>query len=237
LWCAGNQLTTLNISGCTALENLACGNNQLTELDVTKCTALTSLICENNQLKTLNVSGKTALQQLYCGMNQLTTLNVSGCTVLNYLLCSNNQLTTLDLTGTFFADFDSVTPKVINTSVFWYDYYGDDSVIMLVDKAVAQHLVPDGYNAHDWAVFIDLFARGCAESDFEWVPKAPTNVNASAVGTKNITVTWSKVTQDVEGNNLTVGGYWIGWCRYTAGGQLRCRYLGRQGGGFQSVRL
>ena len=93
------QLTSLDVSGCTALTDLYCSFNQLTSLDVSKNTALTSLRCEENQLTSLNISGCTALTDLYCSGNQLTSLDVSGCTALTELRCPDNQLTSLDLSG------------------------------------------------------------------------------------------------------------------------------------------
>ena len=98
LYCYNNQLTTLDVTGCTALGNLYCNNNQLTTLDVTGCTALESLSCGFNQLTALNVTGCTALEDLHCYNNQLTTLDVTGCTALKYLYCEDNQLTALDVT-------------------------------------------------------------------------------------------------------------------------------------------
>ena len=93
------NLTTLDVSGCTALEFLDCRDNQLTSLNVSGCTALEVLLCTDNQLTSLNVSGCTALEVLDCRDNQLTSLNVSGCTALEGLLCEKNQLTSLNLGG------------------------------------------------------------------------------------------------------------------------------------------
>ena len=99
LQCYNNQLTSLDVSGCTSLESLSCLNNQLTSLDVSGCTALTRLSCENNQLTSLDVSGCSALTFLSCGNDQLTSLDVSGCSALTTLWCHNNQLTSLDVSG------------------------------------------------------------------------------------------------------------------------------------------
>jgi Leucine-rich repeat (LRR) protein len=93
-----NQLTVLDVSGCTSLESLDCYNNQLTSLNVSGCSALQHLNCESNQLTALNVSGCTALQTLVCAYNRLTALDVSQCPALTYLNCSSNQLTSLDVT-------------------------------------------------------------------------------------------------------------------------------------------
>ena len=95
--CSDNNLTTLDVSGCTALTELSCYNNSLTTLDVSHNTALRKLWCYNNNLTTLDVSGCTALTELYCGGNNLSTLDVSANTALDYLFCYNNSLTTLDV--------------------------------------------------------------------------------------------------------------------------------------------
>ena len=95
--CAGEQLTTLDVSKNTALEKLYCSENQLTTLDVSKNTALTTLWCFENRLTALDVSQNTALTNLACNTNQLTALDVSKNTELGTLNCSGNQLTALDV--------------------------------------------------------------------------------------------------------------------------------------------
>ena len=97
LYCGENQLTSLDLSGCTALATFECYNNQLTSLDVSGCTALTTLFCYRNQLTSLDVSGCTALTWLECYVNQLTSLDLSGCVALTKLKCWVNQLTSLDV--------------------------------------------------------------------------------------------------------------------------------------------
>ncbi|MBR5718803.1 MAG: leucine-rich repeat domain-containing protein [Clostridia bacterium] len=99
LICSGNNLTSLDVSNNTALEVLKCYDNNLTELDVSGCTALSSLRCYNNNLTTLDVSGCTALHYLICHNNNLTLLDVSGCTALWHLECHCNNLTALDVSG------------------------------------------------------------------------------------------------------------------------------------------
>ena len=94
-----SKLTSLDVSGCTALTELDCNKNQLTSLDVSGCTSLTKLSCRSNQLTSLDVSGCTALTKLDCFDNQLTSLDVSGCTALTELSCSSNPLTSINLSG------------------------------------------------------------------------------------------------------------------------------------------
>ena len=116
LYCANNQLTTLDVSQNMALSYLSCGNNQLTTLDVSNNTALSSLSCYDNQLTTLDVSNNVALKSLSCSNNQLTVLNMSNNAALESLSCSNNQLTTLD---------------VSNKMKLWYLYCDNNQLITL----------------------------------------------------------------------------------------------------------
>ena len=119
---SGNSLTSINVSGCTSLNELNCLDNLLTSLDVSGCTSLTSLGYINNALLTslnvsgctsltdyltiadipltsLDVSGCTSLTDLVIARTPLTSLDVSGFTSLSVLSCSDNQLTSLDVSG------------------------------------------------------------------------------------------------------------------------------------------
>lgn len=96
--CRGNQsLTSIDVSGCTALVYLECNNSGLTSVDVTGCTALQYMNCAENQLTKLDVSTCTALRYLDGRGNRLTAMSVTGCTALDALLCSGNPLETLDV--------------------------------------------------------------------------------------------------------------------------------------------
>lgn len=96
--CSSNQLTDLDVSGCIHLTTLECSSNRLTSLDVSDCIHLTTLGCGNNRLKSLDLSDYSDLSRLYCGGNQLTSLNVANCINLSSLSCGDNQLTNLDVT-------------------------------------------------------------------------------------------------------------------------------------------
>ena len=97
LWCTDNELSSLNLSKNAALMHLYCYDNSLTGLDLSGCTALETLYCENNSLTSLNLSGCPALTMLRCATNLLTALDVSQNAQLMYLQCANNQLTALDV--------------------------------------------------------------------------------------------------------------------------------------------
>lgn len=65
--CNGMRISSLKgIEYFTALTNLYCYNNQLTTLDVSGCTDLSSLVCYNNQLTTLDLSSNSKLSTLIC---------------------------------------------------------------------------------------------------------------------------------------------------------------------------
>jgi photosystem II stability/assembly factor-like uncharacterized protein len=99
LQCRHNDITSLDVSSCTALKLLYCNSNQLTSLDVSNNSALGGLGCRDNQLISLDVSDNTLLTELYCHVNQLTSLNVSNCTALKDLVCSYNLLDNLDVSN------------------------------------------------------------------------------------------------------------------------------------------
>ena len=48
LLCCFNQLTSLDVSGCTKLETIVCNDNRLTGLDVSGCPRLNGMECQNN---------------------------------------------------------------------------------------------------------------------------------------------------------------------------------------------
>jgi hypothetical protein len=119
LYCYGNCLTELNVSGLVNLMFLDCNDNNLTTLDASGCTNLITLICRENNLTVLNVNGCTNLKQLSCYWNYLTTLDVSGLVNLEVLDCEDNSLTALDLTGLvalvdFLGDYQNVTLTLQN---------------------------------------------------------------------------------------------------------------------------
>jgi Leucine-rich repeat (LRR) protein len=120
LVCAGNQLTSLDLSNNAALTLLTCGGNQLTSLDVSNNTdlimvqvysnlltsidvsnntALTTLNCDRNQITSLDLSNNAALTDLNCFQNQLVSLDLSNNTALRNLQCNNNQLVSIDVSN------------------------------------------------------------------------------------------------------------------------------------------
>lgn len=94
-----DPMTSLNVSGCTALKDLEPGDNELTELDVSDCTELNILMAGNNKLSQIDISANTALEHFGCENNMLTELDITNNTALRYLYCNNNMLQEIDLSN------------------------------------------------------------------------------------------------------------------------------------------
>ena len=112
--CNSENLTTLKVTGCTALSTLKCyyNDNLETIAGLADCKALTYLDCEDCAITELpGVNDMTNLQTLWCRNNQLTGvltvsdkpqlkyLRVSGNKGLQELRCPRNALISLDVTG------------------------------------------------------------------------------------------------------------------------------------------
>jgi hypothetical protein len=82
IWCQANEIPSIDVSGCSALQTLYCGGNQLTTLDV---------------------SGITSFKTLHCGANQISSLRAIDCPSLNYvnMVCNRVKVSKM---GQFIAD-------------------------------------------------------------------------------------------------------------------------------------
>ena len=143
LLCSRNRLQSLNVTGCTALEDLRCFYNfQLQSIaGLADCAALKYLDCEGCRISDLSaLGGLNNLEQIYCGSNQLTslevsekyslrTLDVSGNTQLTYLLCSRCGVESLNVRGCtaledlrcFYNMLDSITGLADCTAMTYLD--------------------------------------------------------------------------------------------------------------------
>jgi hypothetical protein len=114
--CIFNELTVLDLSNNTKLEQIAvnnnfleililnseyltvveCWENFLPQLDLSLCPALILLNCNTNQLTNLDLSQNVALAELSCGVNNLTSLDTSNNIALYYLVAGYNHIGSLD---------------------------------------------------------------------------------------------------------------------------------------------
>lgn len=121
VYCPGNGLKTLNLSGARSIVTLICNDNELTRMDlysnkkveevncqrnaityirVNNCPDLISLNCSQNPLSTLTLGSKlTKLKTLACAEMNLKSLSLSYQKQLQTLWCQENNLTKLAVTS------------------------------------------------------------------------------------------------------------------------------------------
>ncbi|MBR5948850.1 MAG: hypothetical protein IKZ82_09455 [Clostridia bacterium] len=97
IWMSSNNITGLNISGCTALIKVNANWNAITDADTSDCTTLKHLYISYNALSELDISTCSQLEYLTCYANELSVLDVSHCPLLTDLYCQLNRLTELDI--------------------------------------------------------------------------------------------------------------------------------------------
>ena len=102
LYCYDNQLTSLDVSSCSALTYLYCNDNQLIYLDVSSCSNLILLDCSNNQLECLNVkNGNNAnFTQFFYANNNSNLI----CIEVDDVNFSTNNWTNIDSQTSFSSD-------------------------------------------------------------------------------------------------------------------------------------
>lgn len=123
LYCANNEISSLDLSHNTALTELVCGANKLSSLDLSHNLALENLNCSMNQLSSLNLGFNTVLTELICVDNKLTSLDLSHNTALTTLKCSSNNLSALDLSKcanltTLFCYSDNLSILNLNSQAY-----------------------------------------------------------------------------------------------------------------------
>jgi hypothetical protein len=96
--CAWNSdITSLNLSNKTNLENLQCNSNSMEDLDLTNLPLLEYLNCANNNIGSLDLSNSLDLLTIACEGNNLISLNTTLNTDLSYIGCAFNDITSLDI--------------------------------------------------------------------------------------------------------------------------------------------
>ncbi len=105
-----NALTTVDVSHCTALEELRVNYNRLTTLDISANTNLKSLVCTNNNLTSLITGQNNRLESIQAdenpfteltinGKNSLKNVSLDGCSSLQEVDLSSNSLENISLSG------------------------------------------------------------------------------------------------------------------------------------------
>jgi len=94
---SSQQLTKIDVSNCSSLQQFSCAGNKLTEIDVSKNNSLSIFDCSKNNLSSIDLSNNKSLGHLNCQNNNLTSLDLSNNVNIGILACYNNKLTSLDL--------------------------------------------------------------------------------------------------------------------------------------------
>ena len=97
LYCYLNSIASIDIKSNTQLKGLGCFSNSLTSIDVSNNTQLKLLDCSANSISSIDVSHNPQLEQLWIFDNSLTSLDLSNNTKLTRLNCCNNSLTSIDV--------------------------------------------------------------------------------------------------------------------------------------------
>lgn len=96
---SGNQITSVNTTSNTNLDQLKCSNNKISSISVAACDSISTLVCHSNNISKLALpTDVSALQQLICDNNIIkSSISLSNCTELKDLSCSNNQISQIDM--------------------------------------------------------------------------------------------------------------------------------------------
>jgi len=97
LYCAGNNLQSLNLSKNKKMLKLDCSKNPINDLDVSELTELTDLYIDDTNIRTIDVSKNAKLYWLAASGNQMTNIDVSNNMELTIFECNVNQLEAIDL--------------------------------------------------------------------------------------------------------------------------------------------
>lgn len=98
-WPKQGQLTRLDMSHNPLLDQLFFLENNVSDLNINGCTKLVVLACWGNNLSELDVTHCPELEVLYCAQNHLTSIDISKCPNLRAFAPNDNDLEELDLSN------------------------------------------------------------------------------------------------------------------------------------------
>ena len=96
LTCVNDDLTAINIDGCSALRYLDLHFNDISELDVSGCPDLIELNCNYNAISAIDLRKNPSLKKFAGSHSNLGSIDLSN----------NSELTELNLAGTFIRKVD-----------------------------------------------------------------------------------------------------------------------------------
>ena len=165
--CFYNDLTMLNITGCTGLTHLRCYNNENLSsiIGLYSSRGLIYLDCEDCAITTLNnIQNMTELQKLLVSNNRLTQLDVTGCTTLNMIRCYKNQISGAGMTTLV----NSLPQRSEDNPGYLYAIFNtDEGNTMNAEQiafATSRYWMPRKYNGSSWDDMTAVL-RGDVNSD------------------------------------------------------------------------
>ncbi|CAL2083718.1 leucine-rich repeat domain-containing protein [Tenacibaculum sp. 190524A02b] len=96
---SNNLLTSINTSNNKKLQKLIADTNQISSIDIKENSLLTEITLSNNQLSTIDLSNNALLKNLNLISNSFQNLDISTNKSLENLYLQNNQLTSLDISS------------------------------------------------------------------------------------------------------------------------------------------
>lgn len=98
LVCYDCNISNLNLTGCEKLVSVAASDNSISDLQAKGCSSLQLLGLYNNKLEKLDLSECKSLEKLDAEANLLTSIQFGSSELLEVSVC-NNQLSELDVSG------------------------------------------------------------------------------------------------------------------------------------------
>ena len=152
-------LETINVTGCTALEDLDLRDNKLTVLDLTGCTSLRWLSCGGNQLKSLDTSACADLSELYLNGNQLSfktlilppggNVEVNGVQTVTISMTGNTvDLSAYVIAGVEYAWYDANTGAEIPSTAYTMGAEGVFTFTGVTNKAVYCVMMHENFSGY-----------------------------------------------------------------------------------------
>lgn len=115
LYCYGNILSQLDLTGLSQLEILNFSDNQVLNFTATSLNNLQYLECSHNLLVTLDISGLQNLLNIVCDNNALSNLDFSGLNALAGITCDYNNITGVTLENLPNLDYVNFQNNLLNS--------------------------------------------------------------------------------------------------------------------------
>lgn len=97
LYCHKNNISSLNLKGCTELQLLSFANNPIKQIDLGDCRSLVEMACFQCELSELNLTPLISLRRINCAVNKIASLDFSPLPQIEQIWVGENMLKELKL--------------------------------------------------------------------------------------------------------------------------------------------